>query len=240
MFRLSEARNLSQPRCLRLFTSATPESVVAQDAGFAETSRAMSRVDRTFLRGLAALLPMALTIYIVFWLVVAGEEVFRTILMWVMPDHWYRRGMGFAVALVVVYAVGVLMSAWMARALYRLGERLLEQIPIVKSIYGMLRDMLGYFAQGRSAKFDRVVLVRLGDTGMTLVGLVTRDDLSGLPGPLADTQRIGVYLPMSYQIGGFLVMLPRAQVEPIDMSMEDALRFTVTAGMGRRGAADAE
>lgn len=199
----------------------------------------MSRVDKTFVRGLAALLPMALTIYIAWWLVRGAERLFETILKWVMPDEWYRLGMGLAVAVVVVYVVGIFMSAWLARALYRAGERILRRIPVVKSIYGMLRDMLDFFSQGRSAKFDRVVLVRVGDTGLTLVGLVTREDLAGLPGALGARSRIGVYLPMSYQIGGFLVMLPREQVEPIDMSMEDALRFTVTAGMGGRADADA-
>jgi uncharacterized membrane protein len=193
----------------------------------------MSRVDKTFLRGLAALLPMALTIYIVWWLLVAGEHLFGSILLWFLPAEWYRPGMGFAIAVVAVYVAGLFMSAWVARALVRLGERLLGRIPIVKVIYATMRDMLGYFAQGRSAKFGRVVLVRLGGTELTMVGFVTREAFDGAPRGLAAGDRIGVYLPMSYQIGGYLVLVPRAQVQPIDMSMEEALRFTITAGMGQ-------
>jgi uncharacterized membrane protein len=60
---------------------------------------------------------------------------------------------------------------------------------------------------------------------------VTREDFSSLPGKLGASDTVGVYLPMSYQIGGYTVFLPRSAIEPIDMSVEDAMRFTLTAGM---------
>ena len=66
-----------------------------------------------------------------------------------------------------------------------------------------------------------------------LIGFVTREDFRGTPFGLADADTVAVYLPMSYQIGGYTVLLPRRLIEPIDMSVEDALRFAVTAGMSR-------
>ena len=73
--------------------------------------------------------------------------------------------------------------------------------------------------------------MRFKDSDFRLIGFVTRDDLSTLPGGLGSKDEIAVYLPMSYQIGGYTVLIPRQNVEPINISMEDAFRFTVTAGV---------
>jgi uncharacterized membrane protein len=70
---------------------------------------------------------------------------------------------------------------------------------------------------------------------------VTREDFTDQPPALAPAKdTVAVYLPMSYQIGGFTIFLPRSQVEPVDMSMEDAMRFTLTDGMSGANAAASE
>jgi len=75
------------------------------------------------------------------------------------------------------------------------------------------------------------VAVSLG-SDVRLVGFLTREDASGLPDGLASADDVvGVYLPMSYQIGGFTVFVPKAAVHPLAMSVEDAMRFTLTAAM---------
>jgi uncharacterized membrane protein len=66
-----------------------------------------------------------------------------------------------------------------------------------------------------------------------VLGFVTREDFGTMPVGLGGPDVVAVYLPMSYQIGGYTVLLPRRLVEPVDMSVEDALRFTVTAGMSQ-------
>jgi uncharacterized membrane protein len=78
----------------------------------------------------------------------------------------------------------------------------------------------------------QVVRVRVADH-MHLIGFVTREDFTTLPAGLGGADVIAVYLPMSYQVGGYTVLLPRRLVEPVDMSVEDALRFAVTAGMSQ-------
>jgi len=76
------------------------------------------------------------------------------------------------------------------------------------------------------------VAVRVSEN-IRLIGFVTSEDFSGLPqaSKAADKSTVGVYLPMSYQIGGYTVYLPKSQVDPLDMSIEDAMRFTLTAGV---------
>jgi len=75
------------------------------------------------------------------------------------------------------------------------------------------------------------VTVQLGDTRMRLIGFVTREDLTDTPLGVEDQEPVAVFLPMSYQMGGFTIMVPRSAVRKIDMSVEQAMRFAITAGM---------
>ncbi len=73
--------------------------------------------------------------------------------------------------------------------------------------------------------------MRLPHSEQKLLGLVTRQSFEDTPAGMGDEHSVAVYLPMSYQIGGFTLILPRDQIEPIDMSIEDGLRFALTAGV---------
>lgn len=189
----------------------------------------MNWLTKAFFRGLAAVLPVALTAYVVYWLVTTAETLLAEIYKAVFSDETYQYGLGLAFAVVLLVVVGVLVNAIVVRQMYRAGVRLLKRTPLIKSIYGMLRDMMGFFALSDDPKFSQVVVVEIG--GARLVGFVTRETFEGLPDGLGGDDTIGVYLPMSYQLGGYLAMLPRAAVTRVEMTMEQALRFTVTGGM---------
>ena len=73
--------------------------------------------------------------------------------------------------------------------------------------------------------------MQLPGSDMRLMGFVTRDHFSDLPGGVANEGDVAVYLPMSYQIGGYTVFMPRSQITPVDMSRERAMRFVLTAGL---------
>ncbi len=189
---------------------------------------------RTFFRGLAAILPLALTGYLVYWAVVAAETLLRNLLLLVLPAERYWAGMGFVLAIGLVLLAGVLMYSFAVRWLYRQLTGLLGRIPIVKSVYGMLVDVVRLFGSGEDRPFRRVVMVTFAE-GVEQIGFQTRDDFSDVPEIGAG--KVAVYLPMSYQIGGFTVVLPIERVRLLSMSVEDALRFCVTAGVGRRARA---
>jgi uncharacterized membrane protein len=186
---------------------------------------------RTFFRGLAALLPVALTGYLVYWAVVAAETLLRNLVVLVLPEERYWPGMGFVLSLGLVLLAGVLMYSFVVRRVYRHLTGVLERIPIVKSVYGMVADVVRLFGSAEDRPFRRVVLVTVAD-GCEQIGFQTRDDFSDVPEVGAG--KVAVYLPMSYQIGGFTVVMPVERVRVLSMSAEDALRFCVTAGVGRR------
>jgi uncharacterized membrane protein len=90
------------------------------------------------------------------------------------------------------------------------------------------------FSQGKTRRFNRVVKIHLEQFDMWLIGFVTREDLTQLPDGLNNGTEIAVYLPMSYQIGGYLVFVPKSKVQPLNLSVEDASRLVLTAGMSIR------
>ena len=188
------------------------------------------RLGQIFLTGLVVLLPVTVTLAFLWWLLSGAESFFGAVIEPLL-GKWYYPGMGMALGVVFVLLVGVLAQAYFFRKLLAWGDSLLERIPLVKTVYGGVRDLLALFQGDQESKFRKVVRVRIPNTEFHLIGFVTREDFTGLPAGLAGPDMIAVWLPLSYQIGGYTVILPRNQVEPLDISFEDALRFTVTAGL---------
>lgn len=186
------------------------------------------RAGRIFLTGLLTVLPIVVTLYFAVWTLTVLERFFGKQILFVIPDEWYRTGMGLLVAVVVVFAVGVLMHGWVFRRLFGLLERLMLEIPLVRSVYTAMRDLLGMFADHKDEALQVVALTLPGN--LRLLGFVTRNEFDDVPG-VAGADEVAVYLPMSYQVGGFTVFVPKSAVTPVDMSREDAMKFILTAGL---------
>ena len=193
----------------------------------------MKRLGKIMFQGLVALLPAVLTIYIVFWLVRSAETVGGDLLKLLLPEGWYVPGMGLMAGLVGTFLFGLALNAFLVRRLLGLGEKLMNRIPLVKTLYGSLKDFIGFFTVKRESQMNQVVTIELqfGGTPLRLIGFVTRSDFSGLPSGIGNDGEIAVYIPMSYQIGGYTVIVPRSAVKQVDISINRAMGFVVTGGM---------
>ncbi|MBI3987673.1 MAG: DUF502 domain-containing protein [Lentisphaerae bacterium] len=185
---------------------------------------------KIFLRGLLAILPISICVFFIYWIVTFADSKLGALLKLLLPDRWYFPGLGLLAGLGLIFVAGLLFNTWLFQRLLSLVEDRLGRIPLVKTIFGSIKDLLAFFAKdGKKAEAKGVVLVTVNNAQM--LGIVTRDDLSGLAGASEVQDRIAVYLPMSYQMGGFTVFVPRSAVRPLAMSVEDAMRFAMTAGM---------
>ncbi len=191
----------------------------------------MQHLSRTILRGLLAVIPIGATVYLVVWLALTLEWALGKAVSAISPDGVYVPGMGLFLALAVLYGIGWLVDHWLLRRLIQVLEWALNRIPLINKVYGAVNDLMTYFSGARESRFDRVVAVAVPGTDVTALGLVTRNDLRDLPEPLASETKVAVYIPGSYQIGGFTLLIPRTLLEPVDMRVEDALRFAVTGAM---------
>lgn len=190
---------------------------------------AWRNIGKIFLTGLLTVLPVIATIYFTVWVLAVLERFFGKQVMLLIPDEWYRTGMGLVLAIGFVFAVGVLMHGILFRRLFGWAEWLLLEIPLVRSVYAAMRDLLGLFANHKEPALQVVSVTLPGN--MRVLGFVTRTDFSDAPKGIARPEEVAVYLPMSYQVGGYTVFLPRSALTPVDMSREDAMKFILTAGL---------
>ena len=188
---------------------------------------------RVMFQGLVAMLPALLTLYILYWLVWSAETVLGALFKVLLPDGWYIPGMGLLAGVAATFLFGLTLNAFLVRKLLGLGEAALNRIPLVKTLYGSVKDFIGFFTAKREAHFNQVVTVELefGGTPLRLVGFVTRSDFRDLPPGIGGDGEIAVYLPLSYQIGGYTVIVPRSAVRPVAISTHRAMGFVVTGGM---------
>ena len=191
----------------------------------------LSFIGRNILTGLVTILPVLLTFYLLYWFAVSAETLLGDLIRLALPANFYWPGMGLAVGFVVVFAIGVLMHAYVVQRLFSMAEELLYHMPLVKSVYGAIRDFFNYFSSTHKRELGQVVAVSIGDTGMEVIGFVTQPESGELPVGFSTEDSVLVYLPLSYMIGGYAVLIPRSSVRPLEMSIEEAMRFTLTAGV---------
>ena len=106
-------------------------------------------------------------------------------------------------------------------------EKLFGRLPVIKTLYESVRDILQLFG-GQGERMGQVVRFRMPGTEADLLGIRTSTAPRGAPGG----GKVAVYLPMSYQLGGFTLYVKPDAVEPVDMSVEEALKIAATADAG--------
>ncbi|MHC5079539.1 MAG: DUF502 domain-containing protein [Planctomycetota bacterium] len=190
----------------------------------------MKLLGRIFAKGLLAVLPLGVTVGVLVWMGSMLETAAGKILTLAMGSEYYREGMGLVAGLVLIFLLGLLLNAWIVRKLWSTAESLVDRLPFVKILYGSVRDLMKYFGADGKKDFGQTVLVTVAD-GTKVLGIVTRKSMEGFHEAFGGSQVLAVYLPMSYQVGGYTVLVPRSAVEFVDMDFEEAMRFAVTAGV---------
>jgi uncharacterized membrane protein len=200
------------------------------------------------LQGVALVLPLIITVWIVWWLADGAERIFAEPLKALLGKNpteifpnpgpgWlglqsirYVPGMGIALGLVLTLAAGLAARVLLIKSLVAWYETIIARIPLVKTLYGGVRDLLGFMGNKRRT-FSRVVLVKLPGGRARTLGLVTRETFDDIAGLAQVKGLVTVYIPGSYFLGGLMLLVPPEDLEPIDMRVQDALRFAMTAGI---------
>lgn len=189
----------------------------------------MKRLSQYFLRGLLAVLPLALTVYL-FYLFLAWTEGLTKVLVEPVLGSLYIPGLGLVAGVVLIGVLGFLLSQRRARSFLSLFELPFTNLPVVKSIYSSLKSFADYFSPQAKQTSQQVVVVTFPGE-MEIIGLVTRESLADLPDGVAKDDRLAVYLPMGYMIGGYTLFVPRGWTKPLEMTVEEAMRSSLIAWM---------
>jgi uncharacterized membrane protein len=177
----------------------------------------MKRLIRYFLEGLIFVVPVAITIYVVY-------KAF------VIVDSWLpigARGTGFLIILVGITLIGFLTSNFLTRSVLRFVESILNRLPFVKLLHSSVKDMMTAFV-GERKRFDKPVLVEvIPGSGVLAIGFMTRESLDQFD--LAN--QVAVYFPQSYNFAGNLLLYPKSSVKALNAESPKVMAFVVSGGI---------
>lgn len=191
----------------------------------------------SFLTGLVVVAPVALTIYLI-WTVIGWID------SWVLPfvPHQYRpdqyiginlRGLGVLIFLVFTIMVGWIAKGFIGRSLIAWGENLVSRMPVVRSIYNGLKQIAEtVFAQSETS-FDQACLVEYPRKGLWAIAFISTNAKGEVNRRIpVDEQVVSVFLPTTPNpTSGFLLFVPRSEVIELEMTVEDAAKLVISAGL---------
>jgi len=217
--------------------------------------RTTGRFRGYFLRGLAVLLPTILTIWIFFWgykfiqenisvyisrgivwlvMFLQGEQQFLAkedmVKFWV---YGWGSIAGFLIALIAVCIVGAMLASVVGRTLWRMIEKFIMNTPFLRQVYPYVKQITDFLLTQEEQKklFSRVVAVEYPRQGIWSMGLVTG---SGLKKVTENVKKefLTILIPTSpTPFTGFVIMVPKEQTIELDITIEEAIRFIVSAGV---------
>lgn len=179
-------------------------------------------------QGILTLFPLVVTIYLVYWIVSSLEKGVGKYLLLFLPDGIYFPGLGIAVGIVLLLIVGWIVNVFFVRKLIAFGAKTFERIPLVKTIYTGLRDLVGFMSSTKKQGENSVVMVDIGDK--KLIGFIT-DRNAGKTLGIDDPNMVSVYMPLGYMIGGYTVYVDKSKLTPLNIGAEEAMRLVLTGGM---------
>ena len=194
----------------------------------------MITLRRYFVAGLLVWIPLGITLWVLKLLVDAMDQS-----LLLLPERYRSEalfgfhvpGLGIILTVAIVLATGALAANFFGRKLLRMGDRMLSRIPIVRSIYGGVKQISDTLFSPEGKAFRRAVLVRYPHAGTWTVALVT-----GTPehevAQLLGREQISVFIPTTPNItSGFFLVVPRADTIPLEMSVDDALKYIISMGV---------
>jgi uncharacterized membrane protein len=190
----------------------------------------MKEIGRILIRGIDALLPIGVTLYVIYWLAFYGEKLLIEMFRPMVPEAYIWPGTGMVLAILAMFIIGIFAITKPGRWLFGAVERLCNRIPLVKTVFRGTQDFTRFFfATSERGDFGQVVWVPFGD--MHLIGFVTRGPEYGHADAAANDRTVAVYVSMSAGIGGFTVYLPHSKLEPTGLTVEEGMRLVLSAGV---------
>ncbi len=160
-----------------------------------------------------------------------GPDIPAGVTGWWEAHHWYLDIIGVIVAIVAVYIAGRLLGGFFGRSIYRRLEQIVTALPVVKQIYPYVKQVVDFlFGDERPMRFNRVVVVEYPRKGIWAVGFLTGATMKSIAKTAGDS--VTVFVPSSpTPFTGYTITVPRDEVLDLPISVEEAIRFAVTAGV---------
>ncbi|MEI8173313.1 MAG: DUF502 domain-containing protein [Deltaproteobacteria bacterium] len=193
-----------------------------------------SKLKKIFITGLAVIIPIGLTLYILVFLIDTMDNLLKIVPIRYQPEvllGFRIPGLGVIVTVILIFICGLITKSYFGYKIVSSGEDLVDKIPFVRSIYQSIKQVSDSMFTDRLSGFKKVVLVEFPRKGIYTLGFVT-----GVPGPEIRSKvgqnGISVFLPTTPNpTSGYLVILPEDDLIQVDMSVEEALTYIISVGI---------
>jgi uncharacterized membrane protein len=196
----------------------------------------LQRARTNFLTGLVVVVPVALTIWLTWWFVTFVDSQ----VMPLVPSAYNPRtyingdipGFGVVVFVVVTTVVGYFAKKVFGKQLILLGESLVDRTPVVRSIYNALKQIVETVLSQSNSSFRQACLIEYPRRGIWAVAFISTETTGELPEKAGRADMLSVFLPTTPNpTSGFLLFLPKEDVIPLDMTIEEAAKLVISAGL---------
>lgn len=192
-----------------------------------------------FFTGILVTAPVAITLYMaykfIFWVdrmvnqLMPPQFKFDDVLPFTIP------GVGLIILVVALTIVGMFAAGFMGRFFLRLGEWIVYKVPLVSSVYSVLKQIFETFFSSKTQAFDKVVLLEYPRKGIWILGFVS-SELKGEVKGKFDKEMLNIFIPTTPNpTSGFLIFVPKEETIELDMSVEEGLKFVISGGLVEPG-----
>ena len=208
-------------------------------------SGVFSKLRAYFFAGILVTAPIAITIALAVWIVsYVDDTIVPLIPARYNPDTYIQQylgidfglpGLGLIVLVTVITMIGAFTAGLVGRWVVRMGENLLDRMPIIRSLYKLTKQIFQTVLQNQSDAFRQAVLVEYPRKGIWAIAFVTANTQGELKAKLGG-EHVNVFLPTTPNpTSGFLLFVPREDIKVLDMPVEDAVKLVISAGIVHPG-----
>ena len=189
---------------------------------------------RYLIAGLLVWVPLGITIWVLHFLLTSLDDIVLVLPASLQPRALFGHdipGLGVVVAFLILFGTGVVTANFFGQRLIRAWEAVLGRIPFVKSIYSSVKQVSDTLLSDQGNAFRKALLVEFPHVGSWTIAFQTGVPAAAVAPWLSD-EHVSVYVPTTPNpTGGYFLMLPRAQVRELDMTVDEALKYIISMGV---------
>jgi uncharacterized membrane protein len=187
-----------------------------------------------FLTGIAAIIPVGVTVYILILIIKVMNNLVRIIPYRYQPDQllpFHVPGLGIVFTVVLIFIVGLVTRSYLGRKLVTLGEVIVDKIPLVRGIYKAVKKLVEAIMSDKSTSFRKVVLIEYPRRGLYSIAFVT-GDAKGEVREKTTHNAMNLFVPTTPNpTSGFYIVISESDVIPLTMTVEEAFALIMSGGI---------
>ena len=196
--------------------------------------RLRTSLKNCFLTGLLVILPISITVYVVWGLIRAMDAILKYIPAKYLPETYLQihiPGLGLILVVILVFVVGLLTRNIIGRKIVRLGENIVDRIPLVRVLYTGVKQLLEPLFLQKTNAFKRVALIEYPRRGVYVIGFITGESKGEVQNKTSKNM-MNVFVPTTPNpTSGFYILIPEDEVVYLNMSVEDAFKLIISGGI---------